>query len=449
MSTSALEAHVSAQIADGLAKIGPDNPETPHSMRLAVAVSGGADSMALFHLVRENWPAEKLIAMTVDHGLRAAAAQEAVMVKRWIEACGVRHLTLEISPKANAAEARHARYAALETAAVRDGAVALLLAHHLDDQAETLLLALRRAGGVDRLSGMAAVSPALTRADGPPRMRPLLDVSKTDLERYLSSTKRRWISDPTNGTFSAVEMAGERARWRHVRHSHPVLDHMLPIEAVARSAGFLREASATLQAQLEDISTRLVTWHRLGWCHFPLADFSALSAQLRWGLLSKLIVRVHPTAHPRGAQVGRALDRLSLGQARGFTLAGCHFEIRGGLSGPAAQTEALKREDQDHILICREASDIADIIQVKPETDALSGMRPSKMAWDRRLQLDIKSISGGGEIRVLGEAGWARLTEEDRALFQDLPWPVRKSLPAFWSQDGRVFIVPTAPLSFG
>ncbi|WP_119423020.1 tRNA lysidine(34) synthetase TilS, partial [Desertibaculum subflavum] len=167
---------------------------------LAVAVSGGADSLALV-LLAQGWTAAqggRLLALTVDHGLRPEAAREALQVKRWLAARGVAHRTLRWrgpKPKANlAAAAREARYALLFAACRRARFRALAVAHHREDQAETFLLRLGRGSGVDGLAAMAPVS----ERDGIALLRPLLDMPRDRLRAALAAAGQDWIEDPGN-----------------------------------------------------------------------------------------------------------------------------------------------------------------------------------------------------------------------------------------------------------
>lgn len=168
--------------------------------RLAVAVSGGADSLALCLLAQE-WARARggeVLGLTVDHGLRPEAAAEAEAVGLRLAGQGIRHAVLRWEgpkPSTGVQEAaRAARYRLLLDHCRREGVLHLLLGHHRDDQAETVLMRLARGSGADGLAGMAAV-----REVGACRLvRPLLGVPRARIEATLVERGETWLDDPSN-----------------------------------------------------------------------------------------------------------------------------------------------------------------------------------------------------------------------------------------------------------
>jgi tRNA(Ile)-lysidine synthase len=169
---------------------------------IILAVSGGPDSIALMWLAA-RWRralacGPRLIAVTVDHGLRAEAAREARDVKRLARALDLPHQTLRwIGPKPKTglpAAARAARYLLLARAARANGATHILTAHTRDDQAETLLMRMLRGSGIAGLGSMVRV----TERDGVLLARPFLQVSKSRLVATLKKAKVDFADDPTN-----------------------------------------------------------------------------------------------------------------------------------------------------------------------------------------------------------------------------------------------------------
>lgn len=213
---------------------------------IALAVSGGPDSMAMLSLAATAFPGQ-CRAATVDHGLRASSAEEAAMVARYADTRGASHATLLLgmTPGANLqADARTARYAVLRTWA--DGAAALLTAHHADDQAETFLMRAARASGVSGLAGVR-VRRDLDRL---PLIRPLLSWSREELRAFAVAEAVPFVDDPSN-----ADPRFDRTHARRLLAAHAWLDP----RALARSAAHAAEA----EAALSDITEWLARERRL------------------------------------------------------------------------------------------------------------------------------------------------------------------------------------------
>src|ERR1700761_545772 len=169
---------------------------------LVLAVSGGPDSVALMWLAarwrRALSRGPRLIAVTIDHGLRPEAAREAREVKALAQRFDVEHRTMRwigAKPKTGVpAAARTERYRLLAQAARRAGASHVLTAHTRDDQAETLLMRLLRGSGIAGLAAMARES----ERDGILLVRPLLHVAKSRLIATLDKARIAYADDPTN-----------------------------------------------------------------------------------------------------------------------------------------------------------------------------------------------------------------------------------------------------------
>lgn len=218
---------------------------------LALAVSGGPDSMALLTLAA-RWRKRlrhgpKLIALTVDHGLRKEARGEAAMVKRAAIKLGISHRTVRwrgSKPTSGLqAKAREARYRLLADAARRQGAEHLATAHTLDDQAETVLFRMARGSGVAGLAGMARVTPLGDAW----LIRPFLDVPKARLVESLAARKIAFADDPSNR-----DPRFTRVRWRELM---PVLaQEGLDAARVAGLAARLRRANATIEIVVDAVA---------------------------------------------------------------------------------------------------------------------------------------------------------------------------------------------------
>jgi tRNA(Ile)-lysidine synthase len=177
--------------------------ELANAPALLLAISGGPDSTALLALA-VRWAARikqapRLIAATVDHGLRPEARREAMAVKRLAQKFGIPHRTLhwrDAKPTAGIQEkARLARYELLRREARRHGARHVVTAHTLDDQAETILFRMARGSGITGLAGMARAS---TQPDEILLVRPFLHLPKARLLATLAAEALPFIDDPSN-----------------------------------------------------------------------------------------------------------------------------------------------------------------------------------------------------------------------------------------------------------
>jgi tRNA(Ile)-lysidine synthase len=168
----------------------------------AIALSGGADSLALLLLIWAHWPERRgdLVALHFDHRLRGAESRaDAVFCRKLCRSLGV-HFEMGVwrrlpSAAISEAAARSARMAFFTETTARAGCKALFLGHQMDDVAETLLMRLARGSGP---AGLTAPRPVQIMPDGTLRLRPLLTVKKADLCRVLKKAEIVWREDASN-----------------------------------------------------------------------------------------------------------------------------------------------------------------------------------------------------------------------------------------------------------
>ena len=198
-----------------------------------VACSGGRDSMALAavsHIVCTSMGV-RCGAVIVDHGLQAGSEQVASEAADRCHALGLgpvimRNATVQARGEGLEAAARQARYDELCTAARESGAIAVLLAHTMDDQAETVLIGLLRSRGVDALAGM----PQVFTRSGVTFARPLLTLTRDETTGLCEDLGVEYWDDPTNGDAVDGELPDDYPLRSRVRHD------LLP--AIERFAGF-------------------------------------------------------------------------------------------------------------------------------------------------------------------------------------------------------------------
>lgn len=293
---------------------------------LVVAVSGGPDSMAAMLLVacwcKTVQDPPKAIVATVDHGLRAGSAEEARWVGQQASRLGLDHTILRWEgakpTTGKQAAARDARYALLERLAIgMPSPAAIVLAHHLDDQAETFLMRLARGSGVDGLSAMLPV-----RAVGPSgivAVRPFLDIEKARLVATLKARAMSWREDPSN-----ADPQFERVRLR--RASIEAAGLGLTPRSIAQSARRLARARAALDRSTQEFIDRTVDCHMGAYASLPVEAFDAAPAELRLRLVQRLAARFGGSGEPARMTRQEALaERLAAGVAVVATLGGCQL----------------------------------------------------------------------------------------------------------------------------
>jgi tRNA(Ile)-lysidine synthase len=371
---------------------------------LAIAVSGGADSLALL-ILAERWARERggqVMALTVDHRLREAAADEAASVARFCAARGIAHETLILGASVGGgnleAAARQARYARLAAWCLARGCLHLLVAHHREDQAETVLLRLARGSGVD---GLAAMAPVRELPECR-LLRPLLDVPQGRLRALLAAEGvADWAIDPMN-----ADPRFARARLR--RAASLLKAAGLTPERLAVTAARLGDARAALEADVADLLARAVSSDPAGHAWLDPAALAAAPREIRLRALARLVATLSGGRYP--PRYDRLLAAASgLGTAR--TLGGCRLVPRGG-----------------RVLVCREAAAVAG-----PEA-LVPGRR---MLWDGRFLVAL--AAGAPEGLTVGALGRETLPEPVRRM---VPAAARAALPALRDAEDVVAVPP-------
>lgn len=294
---------------------------------VAVAASGGADSLCLATLLAE-WAKDndvRVTALTVDHRLRAAARAEAAQVAGWMAARNIAHETLtwadgSTTRSAVQARARDARYGLLADWCVAHGAGHLFVAHHLGDQAETFVMRLKRAS---TLFGLAAMAPV--REMGEVTLcRPFLDMPKARLQATLLARGLGWIEDPSN-----TDRTYERVRTRaliEALHAEGV-----SAERLAGAARGARALTAILDRAVAAFERDALRDRADGGADIDLAAFSGLPQPVAERVLSRALQRLGRRAYPPSpAKVARLWRWLTMRRQGARTLGGCLMQVRGG-----------------------------------------------------------------------------------------------------------------------
>lgn len=281
---------------------------------VALAVSGGSDSTALMCLIHEwsraQLPPPRVSVLTVDHGLREESAFEAARVAAWAQTLGFVHHTLiwrEPKPKTGLqAKARAARYGLMTEWCRAERADMLATAHTLDDQAETVLMRLRRTYSPESLAGI----PRMGQWQGIPMCRPLLGLRRGALRQFLQSRGQGWIEDPSNRN-----PGFERVR---VRAALAGLEgHGVTAKRLAALAESCERTSSLLERCARRWIGETLSEHEAGFCQLPPAALAALPQALQERILLKIVMH-YGGGHmrPEPAELRRLTQWMKEGSSR-------------------------------------------------------------------------------------------------------------------------------------
>ncbi len=331
-----------------------------------------------------------ILAISIDHRLRAESAAEIRQVRRWLKARGIAHLALawqhDEGKAALQARARAARYALLAQSCRRRGILHLALAHHAGDQAETVLMRLAR-GGIDGLSGMGAIASR----NGLRLIRPLLSTEPARLRATLMAAGQGWIEDPSN-----ANSAFERVRWRQAISPGLIPPLSLAAAEIGRER-FRREvelAELLAEARIDPA----------GYLTIPLAALRRAPAEIGERALARFLVVIAGADYaPTQESLARLRDSLARGTS-GRTLGGCRLIQKG-----------------EHLYVFREPAAAVERVRVR---------RGQAVRWDNRFDLVAPAA---GEVACLNESGWAALPEAKRP--RSMPREAALSLPALWARE--------------
>jgi tRNA(Ile)-lysidine synthase len=384
--------------------------------KVAVAVSGGADSLCLARLAH-RWArgrGGRAVGLVVDHRLRAGSAAEAEQACAWLRESGMEaHLLAWTGDKPATgvqAAAREARFRLLLEWCRGAGVLHLLLAHHEDDQVETYLMRAEAGSGPDGLAAMAAV----VERRGVRLLRPLLTVPRARLRETLLSEGRGWIDDPSNR-----DPAFMRVR---VRAALAADGRAPELAARVRAFGVARAAA---EAQVATLLARAVRLFPTGHAVVDARALCGAEADDARRALARVLCCIGGAVHPpRTARTSRLLEAIRTGALEGGrTLGGCRIVPR---------TQGL-------LLVCREPAAIAPASAIAPGRT---------VAWDGRFLVAVPespSVRGPLSVRRLDGGAWRTLAETAPALAAGLvragagappAAAVRAGLPVLWNLDG-------------
>ncbi|WP_240482098.1 tRNA lysidine(34) synthetase TilS [Ruegeria marisrubri] len=365
------------------------------SRRLGVAVSGGGDSVALLDLLAGIAATEgvSLFVATVDHGLRPDSADEAAGVADLARRLNLPHETLRWEGWDGSGnlqdQARRARYRLLTEWAERNGVEAIALGHTADDQAETVLMRLARAAGVNGLAGM----PAQRIENGILLLRPLLGITRARLREHLRERDLSWVEDPSN----------QDLRYDRIK-ARDALAHLEPLgittNTLVRVAQNMAQARDALDRYTQETARTLVRIDA-GDVLLDRNGFLALPDEISRRLLVGIVGWIGGAGYPpRSSAVQQAVKAVQ--DNAPAVLGGCLLLPSGGV-----------------VRFCREYNAVRDVTAMPGE------------AWDRRWVVKGPEIQGLS-VRALGEEGLRQLPDWR---VTGRPRAALAGTPAVWKGD--------------
>lgn len=374
---------------------------------LAVAVSGGPDSLAVA-LLADEWARAHggaSWAVSVDHRLRPESAAEMHQLSFWLSARSIRHEVLVWGgekPRAAIQEAaRAARYQFLAQWCRQRGCLHLLTGHHREDQIETHLLRLAASSGAVGLAAM----PAIRELGGCRILRPLLDIPKARLAATLAARGQPFLTDPSNSN-PAFARARLRAAAAVPAVNGAAASALDGIRALGRERVLCEQSRDRLLA-------RTTAVHPAGFAAFDLEPLLSAPPDIAERALAALVYVLGGAAYPPRRGSVRRLLRALAGKAAGSrTLGGFRFVAWRG-----------------RVLVFRELAHAAGSVRVMPG---------STLLWDRRFAAASPAAAPPLVLDYLGPRGvaeWRRATAGARPRLP-LPALLHPILPGLWDEKG-------------
>ncbi len=379
---------------------------------IAVAVSGGIDSMCLAMLA-QDWASTRdgrAIALTVDHGLRSESAAEAQHVANLCKALGIEHHLLRWQPPALThaiqQQARDARYGLLTSWCQQQHVLHLLTAHHQGDQAETLFFRLARGSGLDGLASMPAISYHANMR----LLRPLLAFSKQQLLETLAARKLEWVEDPSNRSLNYTRNS-IRAQLQAVQQPE-----RLRAEAaeLTQRLGIIRHHLETgLASQL----AKAVSVFPGGYATVDTSAFLSLAPEYALRLLTDLMQTLGGDSYRlRSEKIARLYqDMCAVGSFTRRTLGGLVL---------------VWQERSNSFLFCREPKAAGASLTLTPGLPQL---------WDQRFQVSHTS-KNPLRVAALGTKGARIIKDLNHKAALSVPKSALICFPAFWRLEELVAV---------
>ena len=326
-----------------------------------IAVSGGSDSMALFHMLTD-WESDnkpEIMVASIDHGLRSESKSEVEFVKKICEMKKIKHFSL--APSENLSDkqgnlqdkARSARYQLLTNWAISEDLQCVFLGHTFDDQEENLLIRFLRGSGVD---GLVSMERSVVRNEIL-WIRPLLRFRKEELRNYLRNNNYSWIEDPSNH-----DDKYQRVKMRKLLHQ--LKSNNLITPNFVKTADHMLRASKLSKEIAKSNSKTLLSFNDIGQITFEIEKFSKLFEDTQYRILAGIISWFSGSFYkPRFSQLENMHNKILNVKMTGATLGGTVFKKKNGM-----------------VIVTRELASVEKKCLIKNE----------KFIWDNRWLITLK-----------------------------------------------------------
>ncbi|AIL65381.1 tRNA(Ile)-lysidine synthase [Rickettsiales bacterium Ac37b] len=389
---------------------------------IAVALSGGIDSMALTYLLTE-WVYNKkgkIIAITVDHGLRAESASEAQLVGAQLLRYGIEHIILRwdnpIKPTSNIqAHARKVRYELLTNWCQENNILHLCIAHNQEDQIETFLNNIDRGSGIDGLSAMYKIS----YFNNIRIIRPFLNISKASLKHYLEVNNYVWYEDPSNKSDKY-----QRNRLRKILLAYGG-DESLLTKRLNSTIDNMQRVRNSIENSVSREAINAIRIYTEGYARILVEKFLKIDPEESLCLLSRLITTISGNEkRPRFKSINLLRSVIINNKIfNTLTLGNCKISLT---------------RDKNEILVYREA--------VKHNINTIL-IDNNSMMWDNRFLVVTNEINGHSDhditINYLLCEGLSIYMKNQNSLLynKNMPKSVMATLPALRILD-KVVAIP-------
>jgi len=380
--------------------------------KIAIAVSGGADSICLALLLKALFKNHntQIYTFTVDHRLRKTSALEALDNQQYLNSLGFTNeiLTWQHKTEINSniqSLARQARYDLLITKCLELGIKYLFIGHHQDDLAENFLIRLRRGSGLD---GLAAIKKTIT-VQNVAIIRPLLSFTKIEIQNYLLGMGLKWFEDPSNQNTSF-----ERVKVRNILKQEELLS-----KRIAGAANHLRIVKDYVEDKIKQKEREIIIYDsNLHVIKIELVKFLALCEYEQFTIISNALQFIGSKIYkPRLESLTKVIEAIKIGTLKNFSLHSCIITLF----------------KQNYIVICKEACKKTLMLD-KKETLWHSIYKVSLV--ELQIYQDL-------EIASLGQNGWQNFESKNlipETIIENYPKIVFYALPVIKRLEKIVFI---------